>query len=181
MVNTLELLRIHDLSHIVGIPHSTAAKWIKEFDMYIPKTQKQDGIYYHAEAIDVLTFVKKCKDQHYKKQPIIKMLADKSYPITETSSIKDVQAALDQGNYKENILTVMQTIGKTAANVANQEKWINALVEQQNKHKRQIKIIEKQTDEINDLKQDIKELKQEHTNARDYKLKKLSFAKLFET
>lgn len=179
-MKTLELLRIQDLCHIIGIPQSTVAKWINEFNLYIPKTRKQNEILYHSEAIDVLNFIKKCKNQKYKKQPIMKMLADKSFPITKNSSIKDVQSALDHGNYKENILTVMQTIGKTVANVASQEKWINALVEQQNKHKRQIKIIEKQTDEINGLKQDIKELKQEHTSAKDYRMKKLSFAQLFE-
>ncbi|WP_188725660.1 MerR family transcriptional regulator [Lentibacillus populi] len=178
-VKALELLNLHGLCHIVDVPQSTAENWIEEFNVYIPKAEKQDVIYYHPEAIDVLKFIKQCKNQNYKKASIKKMLGDRSFMVTKKSSIEDVQSALDQGNYKDNILTVMQTIGKTVANVASQEKSITAVKEQQDKQKKRIKMIEKQTEKINDLKQEINELKQERTTS-DYKIKKEAFAKLFK-
>ncbi|ASN05547.1 hypothetical protein CFK40_11265 [Virgibacillus necropolis] len=165
---------------MVGVPQNTAANWIEDFNFYIPDTERRDDTYYHPEAIDVLKFIKECKNQHYQKPEIMEMLANKKFPITIEKTKEDVQPPLDQENYKENILTVMQTVGKTVANVSDQKELIKVLQEQQNKQNKRIKNTEKQIEKINELKQEIKALKQNCTPAQEYEMKKKSFAMLFE-
>ncbi|GAB3056417.1 MerR family transcriptional regulator [Virgibacillus ainsalahensis] len=179
-MKTLELLGINGLCHIVGISENTAADWIKDFNVYIPKADQQDATYYHPEAIEVLKFIKQCKDQNYAKPQIMDMLANRSFPITVDSSIEDVKTTLEQGNYKENILSVMQTIGMTVSNVANQEKWLKTIQEQQYEQNKRIKHTEKQTEEINHLKREIQTLKQELTNIKENEIKKETFVNLFK-
>lgn len=162
-VKTLELLGIRGLCLIVGISENTAANWIKDFNVYIPTADQQDDTYYHPEAIEVLKFIKQCKDQNYEKPQIMEMLKNRSFPITVDSSIKDVQTTLENGNYKENILSVMQTIGMTVSNVADQEKWLKNIQEKQDRQNKRIEHAEKQAKEITDLKQEIQTLKQEIT------------------
>lgn len=179
-MKTLELLSINGLCHIVGVPQDTAEHWIEDFTIYIPRTEHRDGLYYHLEAIDVLKFIKECKNQNYQKPQIMEMLANKCFPTIVERTIEDIQLTFNQGNYKENILTVMQTIGKTVSNVANQEKSIKAIQEQQTKQKKRMKDTEKLVEEINDLKREIETLKQKSSQEKEYELKKESFAQLFE-
>ncbi|WP_449355299.1 MerR family transcriptional regulator [Virgibacillus natechei] len=179
-MKTLELLSMFGLCQIVGVTEITAEAWTKDFNNYIPKTSQWGTTYYHPEAIETLKFIKACKNNNYQTQQIKEMLANKITPITMERTIEDVQQSLDQGNYKENILTVMQTIGKTVSNVAGQEKSIKALQEQHDEQNKRIKNMEKQAKEIDDLKQEIKNLKQKHVPAKEYEAKKKSFAKLFE-
>lgn len=176
-VKTLELLSINGLCHIVGVPQSTVANWIEDFNVYIPEKRQSNVTYYHPSAIEVLKFIKKCKNQKHQKQQIMEMLANKNFPI---APIEDLEPILDQENYRENILTVMQTIGKTVESVSNQKESIKSLLEQQSEQNKRIKNAEKQTKEINDLKQEIKALKQNRTPAKEYVMKKESFAKLFD-
>ncbi|UJL45638.1 MerR family transcriptional regulator [Virgibacillus sp. NKC19-16] len=179
-VNTLELLSINGLCQIVGVTEKTAADWTNDFNNYIPKTSQWGTTYYPPEAIETLKFIKACKNKNYQTPQIKNMLANNISPITMERTIEDVQQSLEEGNYKENILTVMQTIGKTVSNVADQEKSLKALQEQNDEQNKRIKNMEKQAKEINDLKQEIKNLKQKHIPAKEYEAKKKSFAKLFE-
>lgn len=179
-MKTLEFLSINGLCHIVGVPQNTAANWIEDFNVYIPKKKHRDVTYYHPEAIDVIKFIKKCKSQKYQNQQIMEMLENNNFPITVEKTIEDMQLTSDRGSYKENIKTVMQTIGKTVANVSKQEESIKGIQEQQNEQNKRIKNTENQTEEINDLKQEIEALKQKLTPAKEYEMKKESFAKLFE-
>lgn len=180
-VKTLELLSISGLCHIVDVSQNTAANWIEDFNVYFPEKKQNDVTYYHPEAINVLKFIKACKNQNYQKPQIMEMLANQDFPITEEKTIDDLQLELDQVNYKDNLLTVMQTIGKTVTNVSNQEESIKGLQEQQNKQHKRLKHTEKQTEEIHDLKREIKALKQDLKPAKEYEMKKKSFAKLFES
>lgn len=176
----MELLSINGLCHIVGVPQNTAITWIEDFNFYIPEKKLQNVTYYHPEAIDVLKFIKKCKDQEYQKTQIMEMLASRKFPIPLEKTTEDEQQTLDRENYKENILTLMQTIGKTVANVSSNKESILDIQEQQNEQKKRIKNTEKLMEEINDLKQEIAALKQERTPAKEYKRRKESFAKVFE-
>lgn len=175
----MELVSFNGLCHIVGVPQRTARNWLEEFKIYIPKKQQQDGIYYLPEAIDILRFIKKCKYQNYEKSEIMKLLEKKSFPIRVENTV-DAQKTVGQGEYRDNILTVMQTIGKTVSNVATQKKTIQAIQEQQTKQKRRIKIIEEQAEEIEQLKQEIEALKQQFSTAKAYEVEKYTLAKLFE-
>lgn len=177
----MELLSFKGLCQIVGVPQSTAGNWIEEFTIYIPKTQQQDGMYYLPEAIDMLRFIKKCKDQSYKRAEIMKMLGERSFPIRVENTIKeDVQMNFEQEDYRDNILAVMQTIGVTVSNVETQEKVLQTIKAQQIIQKRRIKIIEKQIEEIDQLKQEIKALKHQSAKANEYEMRKYSLAKLFK-
>src|SRR5699024_2442617 len=166
----MELLSFNSLCHIVGVSQQTVGKWIEEFTIYIPKKQRRDGVYYFPEAIDILRFIKKCKYQNYEKSEIMKMLAKKSFPIRVENTIENIQNRVDQMEYRDNVLTVMQTIGKTVSNVATQNETIQAIQEQQTKQKKRIKIIEEQAKEIEQLKQEIEALKQQLGMEKPYEI-----------
>lgn len=179
-VSTLEFLSISGLCLIIGVTEKTAENWIEEFSTHVPKTTELGTTYYHPEAIDTLKFIKTCKNKNYQTPKIREMLANNISPITMQRTIEDIQQSLEQENYKENLLTVMQTIGKTVSNVVDQEKSIKSLQEQYYEQNKRIKDVEKQAKEINDLKQEIKALNQKLTPEKEYEVKKESFAKLFK-
>lgn len=175
----LELLSISGLCHIVGVTQSTAEHWIEDFNAYIPEMKQKDVTYYYPEAIGVLQFIKESKNQRFQKPEIMEMLTHGNCPITAEKTIGNVQPKTNRKNDKENILTVMQTIGKTVEKVSNQNNLIKDLQEQQNQQNKRIKNMEKQTEKINHLKQEFEALKQGRTLANEYEMKKESFAKLF--
>lgn len=167
----MEFLSFNGLCHIVGISQYTAENWIKEFNIYIPRTQQHDETHYLPEAIDILRLIKKCKYQNYGKNEIMELLS------TGESAKKDVQRTAGQNEYQDNILPLMQTIGITVSHAEAQEKAIQKLQEQQMQQK---KIMKKQAKEMKQLKQEIQALKQWYTPAKEYEMKKLTMAKLFE-
>ncbi|MBU5266936.1 MerR family transcriptional regulator [Virgibacillus proomii] len=151
----MELLNLQGLSHIVGIPPSTAAAWIKEFNMYVPKVQDEEESYYLPEAIDVLKFIKVCKSKHYKQHDISERLANGHFPIIVECSKKDThKEEVDQEYYKENIRTIMQTLGLTVANIAKLEQSFQVLKQKQSE----------QVQEINKLKKQIEWLQRNQKN-----------------
>lgn len=174
----MELLSIRSLSRMVGISLYTAANWIEDFDVYIPKTEERDATYYYPDAVDVLKRIKKWKAKNYENAQIKIMLANYALPTNQNHAMKETQTTLDHGNDKENMLTIMQTIGKTVSNVTNQEKIIHELQEQQRKQLKRIKKLEKQVEDINELKQEIATLKREIAS-NNYETSKASFARLF--
>ncbi|WP_157087652.1 MerR family transcriptional regulator [Oceanobacillus damuensis] len=178
----MELLTIDGLCYIIDVSKDTMSEWIEDFNVYIPKTVEKNITYYHPEAIDILKFIKKCKAKDYQNNQISEMLANRNIPVTATRSLEEIQHSIDEGYHKENILTVMQTIGKTVSNVANQEKEIQALQQiQREQHKKIQQLEEQTTKEINDLRQEIEALKQQLTTTSVYEIKKRSFANLFKT
>ncbi|WP_175631837.1 MerR family transcriptional regulator [Virgibacillus siamensis] len=181
------LLSINGLCHTVGVPQNTVIHWIEDFNFYIPETHFQNVTYYHTDAIDVLKFIKRYKDKGYQKTQIMYMLENSVFPIPVKKTVEGEQQTLNSENYRENILTVMQTLGKTVTNVSDQKESIMDIQEQQNQHKKRIKNTEKQMEEISELKQEIELLKQEIESlkqepplAKEYEMKKESFAKLFD-
>ncbi|WP_249870509.1 MerR family transcriptional regulator [Oceanobacillus saliphilus] len=173
----MELLTINGLSYIVDVSKDTLSEWMEDFNVYIPKTVEKNVTYYHPEAIDVLKFIKKCKSQDYQNGQITEMLANRNVPVPSNSSLEEIQHSIDEGCQKENILTLMQTIGKTVSNVASQEKTIQALQQIQREQNRKIRLLEEQTNELN---QEIEALKQQETTTSIYEIKKKSFANLFK-
>lgn len=176
----LELLSSDDLSQMIDVPESTVNDWLSEFQLFIPKTKKRDELYYLPEAVNVLQFIKTCYDQNNAKSQIVKWLADRSFPEIARNSMENDQSDKGKkGTNKENFVTMMQTIGKTVANVASQEKLLQMVKEQQSKHNRRIKMIEKQAEEIDNLKLEIKQIKDEQPSGDTYQQKKQAFARLF--
>ncbi|WP_404452180.1 helix-turn-helix domain-containing protein [Virgibacillus necropolis] len=170
----MELISITSLCHSVGVPQNTVENWIEDYNCYIPETDQ----YYHLEAINVLNFIKRCKAKNYHKSQIMKMLAHKNFSNAVEIPTEDIQSSPDPENYDENILAVMQTIGKTVEKVTDQDESIEILQEDQTKQKQRIKATEKQ---ISALKLEIQSLKQEPPLEKEYEMKKKSFAKLFQS
>ncbi|WP_087974306.1 MerR family transcriptional regulator [Oceanobacillus rekensis] len=168
-VKALELLTINGLCYIVDVSNDTMVEWMEDFNVYIPKTEDMNITYYHPEAIDVLKFIKKCKAEDYQNGQITEMLANRNIFTTTDSPLEEIQNSIDEGSHKENILTMMQTIGKTVSNVASQEKEIRALKQVQRE----------QTKEINNLKREMEALKQQQTTTSVYETRKKSFTNLF--
>ncbi|MFC4025313.1 MerR family transcriptional regulator [Oceanobacillus longus] len=175
----MELLTINGLCHIVDVSKDTMLVWMEDFNVYIPKTVEENITYYHPEAIDVLNFIKKCKSEDYQNGQISEMLANRNVFATTESPLEEIQNSIDEGSHKENILTVMQTIGKTVSNVAIQEKEIQELKQVQREQSKNLQLLQEQAKVINELKQEIKALKQQQATMSVYEAKKKSFANLF--
>jgi len=174
-VKALELLTMNGLCHIVNVSKNTLTEWMDDFNVYIPKSESQQVTYYHPESIDVLKFIKTCKSQNYTNTQIKEMLTNRNIPVKSDHTLDDIQRSIDNGSYKDNILTMMQTIGITVSKSIELEKEIKTLKMQQYEHSL------KQAAEIKRLKREIRELKQQLQPQMEYERKKRSFKKLFET
>ena len=169
------MLRKKDLHPKVGVAKSTVADWIEDFAVYIPKTKQGNVIYYRPETIDVLNFIKHCRDQNYQKQQIMQMLSDKGFPITVEEAVEDVKKALEVDSPRDSLLAVMQTMGQAVTEIADQkerldghDKLLDSLEQKQNGQDESLKTlerrqdeIEKRTDEVDYLKQEIEALRKE--------------------
>ncbi|MEK4715916.1 MerR family transcriptional regulator [Sporosarcina sp. FSL K6-5500] len=162
------MLRKKDLHSPVGVPKSTVADWVEDFSVYIPKVKQGSVIYYKSETIDVLKFIKLCREQHYQKPQIMQMLADKGFPITVEEAVEDVRRAMEGDTPRDTLLTVMQTMGQAMTELTGQnerldghDKVLKTLSEQQNGQNERMESIEKRADEIEILKQDMEALRQE--------------------
>ncbi|QKY68417.1 MerR family transcriptional regulator [Lentibacillus sp. CBA3610] len=156
---TLEFFSIESLSHIIGVHKYTLKKWTQDFNVYIPKTKLNNVTCYRPDGIDVLTYIKQCSDQGYDRMQIKEMLAKSTFPVR----LENMQSASHQSNdggYKENVVTMMQTIGKVVSNVDHQQRMVEIIKEKQKNQNKLIKDIKKQTDEIDHLKREIETLKQ---------------------
>jgi DNA-binding transcriptional MerR regulator len=181
----MELLRKKDLHPAVGVAKSTVADWIEEFNVYIPKVKHGSINYYKPETIDVLLFIKQCRDQNYQKHQIMEMLAEKGFPITVEDAVEDVKKALEGDTPRDTLLAVMQTMGQAVSRMAEQdgrldeqERTLKTLQEKQDGQDERLSGIEKRTDEIEYLKKEIETLKKELAAAQEEK-KKGFFARLF--
>lgn len=175
----MKLLSVKDLSRIISMPESTVNRWTAEFKLFIPKTKKQDKMFYLPEAASVLLSIKTYYDAGYSKSDIMKFLADKSLPSEANDAAKVNQTEEAKSLYEKNFVTMMQTIGKVVANVADQDRLLQTVKEQQAKQDQRLNTIEKQAVEIDDLKQEIKQIKHELTSPDMYEDDKLAFSQLF--
>lgn len=150
------------------MPKSTVADWIDDFSIYIPKVKQGNVTYYKPEAIDVLIFIKQCRDQNYQKVQIMQMLADKGFPITVDEAVEDIKKALEMDSPRDTLLTVMQTMGQAVSKLAEQDERLDeqdetleTLGKRQNGQDERLVDLEKRTDEILDLKKEFETLKKE--------------------
>jgi DNA-binding transcriptional MerR regulator len=183
----MELLRKKDLHTKVEMPKSTIADWIEDFNVYIPKVKQGNVIYYKSESIDVLLFIKQCREHNYQKPQIMQMLADKGFPITVEEAVEDVKRALEVDSPRDTLLAVMQMTGQAISKIADQdqrldhhderldgqEKTIQILI---NKQDGRFNELERRTEEIDLLKQEIQSLREEIAVTQE---KKGFFARLF--
>lgn len=167
-MKTMDLLRKKDLHPPLGVPKSTIADWVEDFSVYIPKVKQGSVIYYKSESIDVLKFIKQCREQHYQKPQIMQMLADRGFPITVEEAVEDVRKALEGDTPRDTLLAVMQTMGQAMTELTDQnerldghDKALQTLSEQQDGQNERMGNIEKRTDEIEILKQEMEALRQE--------------------
>lgn len=167
----MDLLRKKDLYPQVDAAKSTIADWIEDFSIYIPKVKKGNVTYYRPETIDVLKFIKKCREQNYQKPQIFELLAEKGFPMTVEDAVEDVKKAVEGDTPRDTLLTVMQTMGQAVTKLSDQEEKLI-------KHDERIKTVEERTEEIEFLKQEIEVLKKELAAARE-ETKKGFFARLF--
>jgi DNA-binding transcriptional MerR regulator len=189
-VKTLELLRKKDLHPAVDVAKSTVADWIEDFNVYIPKVKQGNVTYYKPEAIDVLLFIRQCREQNYQKHQIMEMLADKGFPITVEDAVQDIRKALEGDTPRDTLLAVMQTMGQAVSKLAEQDERIDELDERADEHGKALKTLEerqvgqderltgleKQTDEIEFLKRELESLKMELAASQE---KKGFWARLF--
>lgn len=179
----MELLRKKDLHPVVGVAKSTVADWIEDFNVYIPKTKHGNITYYKPEAIEVLLFIKQCRDQNYQKHQIMEKLAEEGFPITVNEAVEDVRKALEVDSPRDTLLAVMQSMGQSVAKIAEQderilehEKTLKTVQEEQDGQDKRMIELERRTDEIELLKRELDAVKMELAAAKE---KKGFFARLF--
>jgi DNA-binding transcriptional MerR regulator len=172
----MELLRKKDLHPKIGMPKSTIADWIEDFNVYIPKVKQGNVIYYKPETIDVLLFIKKCREQNYQKAQIMQMLADKGFPVTVEEAVEDVRKALEVDSPRDTLITIMQMTGQAISKIADQDErleqqdeTIKTLLNMQDGQDGRIIELEKRTDEIDFLKQEIESLRKELAATKEEK------------
>ena len=180
-MRTVELLRKKDLHPAVGVPKSTVADWIEDFNVYIPKVKHGSVTYYKPETIDVLLFIKQCREQHYQKNQIMEMLSEKGFPITVEEAVEDVKRALEGTNSRDTLLTVMQTMGQAVTKIAEQDERMDRFDERMERQDGALKTLhlsqseqvgriddlEKRTDEIDYLKQEMELMKKQLAAAKE--------------
>ncbi|RFA32145.1 hypothetical protein CAI16_18905 [Virgibacillus dokdonensis] len=139
VVTVVELLSLQGLAHIVGVPPSILATWIKQFAMYVPKAQEEDENYYLPEAIDVLKYIKQCKQAQYSLTEIENLL------LSEFTSIENKSAStVYQTEDKETIRCMMQTIGLTVTNMNQLTESFHALEHKYKEQTRELNTLKKQ-------------------------------------
>lgn len=165
------------------MPKSTVADWIEDFNVFIPKVRHGNVTYYKPETIDVLLFIKRCREQNYHKQQIMELLSEKGFPITVEEAVEDVKRALEGDTPRDTLLAIMQTMGQAVAKIAEQDERLNGQDESlktlENKLSDQdgrLERLEKRTDEIDYLKQQIQDLQKELAAAQE---KKSFWARIF--
>ncbi|TFJ93278.1 MerR family transcriptional regulator [Lentibacillus salicampi] len=167
----MEFLSKESLSHIIGVQKNTLEQWIEDFDVYIPKTKLNKVTYYRSDGIEVLKFIKECSDQDYERQQIREMLATSTFPV-RLDNMKGITQQSHDESYKENVVTMMQTIGKVVSNVEHQQQLVEIIKEKQQNQNKLLRDIKKQTDEISHLKQEVNTLKQQLASVINYGLKR---------
>jgi DNA-binding transcriptional MerR regulator len=176
----MDLLRKKDLHPQVGVAKSTVADWIEEFSVFIPKTKQGNVTYYRSETIDVLLFIKQCRDQNYHKAQIMQMLSEKGFPITVEDAVNDVKKALEGDTPRDTLLTVMQTMGQAVTQLAEQDERLNKQAErldrldgQVSEHiKEQVKSIKSVQEKVDGQNESVKDLENK-ASVQDGRLKEL--------
>lgn len=183
----MELLRKKDLHPKVGVAKSTVADWIEDFNIYIPKSKQGNVTYYRPETIDVLTFIKQCREQNYQKQQIMEALASNDFPVTVDEAKEDVNKVIGQNmeQNNNNFMSVFQTMGHAVQKLSDQDESIKSLQSRDYEHEGRIENVEKRTEKTNEtivsLKQEIQDLKEELAAAQEKTKneKKGFFSRLF--
>ena len=168
-VKTVELLRKKDLHPRVDVAKSTVADWLEDFNIYIPKIKQGSVIYYRTETIEILLFIKKCREQHYQKDQIMEMLSDEGFPITVEDAVDDIKRALNsEGTPRDTLITIMQTTAQAITKIAEQDVRLDKqddslkiLLKNQTLHIEKLEQMEIRTNEIEFLRNEFEKLNRE--------------------
>ncbi|GIP64131.1 hypothetical protein J32TS6_26860 [Virgibacillus pantothenticus] len=144
VVTLVELLSLQGLSHIVGVPPSILTTWVKQFAMYVPKVQEEEGNFYLPEAIDVLKYIKQCKKERYSCTEIENLLVTE-YAVLDKQNLENkADPAVHQVDDKETIRCMMQTIGLTVSNINQLSESFHALEHKYREQTRELNKLKKQ-------------------------------------
>lgn len=185
MIFTVKLLRKKDLHPEVGVAKSTVADWIEDFNIYIPQSKQGNITYYQPETIEVLNYIKECREHNYQKQQIMEALANSGFPVTIEEAKEDANKFINQYASQENseFLTVMQTMGQTVHKLSNQDESIKGLQNKGLEHEGRMDEIEERTEKtdetIKDLKLEIESLKEELVASQQKKERQGFWSRLF--
>ncbi|GAB4074181.1 hypothetical protein GCM10028778_16840 [Barrientosiimonas marina] len=181
----MDLLRKKDLHPEVGVAKSTVADWIEDFNIYIPKTKQKNVTYYRPEAIEVLNFIKQCRERNYQKQQIMELLADQGFPVMAEAQ-EDAEESISKRTNQDNgdLRDVIQTMGQAVQKLSDQDESIKSLQDREESREERMDDMEKRTEQtsetVEDLKQEIQDLKTELAETREKVDKRGFWARLFK-
>jgi DNA-binding transcriptional MerR regulator len=175
-MKAIELLRKKDLHEPIGIPKSTVADWLNEFKPYIPIIKKGNVTYYKQEAIDVLKFIKACRDKNHSKVEIMELLAERFPMMVDEQETDEVQEVMEQVQYRDNLLKVMSAVGQTISKLEEHNELIRKQNEEITEQKEKLNALESKVNEIDELKTELERVKKELAAAKE---KKGFFNRLF--
>ena len=171
----MDLLRKKDLHEKIGIPKSTVADWLLEFNVYIPKVRQGKVTYYKKEALEVLQFIKECREKNYDKSQIFQLLADKGFPITVEEAVQNVKKVIEESP-RDSLLTIMQTIGQAVSKIAEQDERINEAKKVIEYQQERIELLERRIEEMDEIRTELERVRQEIASTKE---KKGFFLRLF--
>jgi DNA-binding transcriptional MerR regulator len=167
----VDLLRKKDLHDQVGVAKSTVADWVEDFAVYIPKVKQGNVTYYKPETIDVLKFIKQCRDRNYHKAQIMQLLSEKGFPVTVDEAIEDVKQAIEADSPRDNLMNVMMMTGQAVAKLADQDERLNghdeslrSLEERNRKQEEMVREILRRVEKVDSY---VKELEQEVADTQE--------------
>lgn len=164
----MDLLRKKDLHEKVGIPKSTVADWLLEFHVYIPKVKQGKVTYYKKEALEVLQFIKGCREKNYDKSQIFQLLADKGFPITVEEAVQDVKKVIEESS-RDSLLMIMQTMGQAINKIAEQDEKISETKKVIEYQQERIELLEKRIKEMDEIRTELERVRKEIVAAKEKK------------
>ena len=171
----MDLLRKKDLHEKVGIPKSTVADWLLEFHVYIPKVKQGRVTYYKKEVLEVLQFIKGCREKNYDKSQIFQLLADKGFPITVEEAVQDVKKVIEESS-RDSLLMIMQTMGQAINKIAEQDEKISETKKVIEYQQERIELLERRIKEMDEIRTELERVRKEIAVAKE---KKGFFSRLF--
>lgn len=166
------------------MPKSTVADWIEDFNVYIPKIKQGNITFYNSDTIEVLLFIRKCREKNYQKNQIMQLLSENGFPITVNEVIEDMEKIVEGDNPREKFLKVMENMSESIEKIGEQQKAlkehdksIKSLKEKQIEQQNRLDEINQMREKLNRFEKELASTKEELKEEKNMSLFKKLFRK----
>ncbi|GAA3332265.1 hypothetical protein GCM10020331_091760 [Ectobacillus funiculus] len=137
--------------------------------MFIFQKVRQGKVtYYRKEVLEVLQFIKGCREKNYDKSQIFQLLADKGFPITIEEAAQDVKKVIEESS-RDSLLTIMQTMGQAVSKIAEQDEQIRETKKVIEYQQERIELLERRIKEMDEIRTELERVRKEIAVAKEKK------------